>query len=116
MKNQRATTSETAPPKSGAPRAAERRARTMRKRRDAAAVLTILGVVLFASPLVSAIGSADGGGTVPLAVQYVFDVWAMLIAGAFIMARLLPRSEDASASDGADHVVHTAPSVDTLRT
>lgn len=89
------------PIKPDAPREAERRARKMRKRRDAAGILTVLGVVLFTSPLISAIGSAEGGGAVPLAVQYVFDVWAILIGAAFIMARVLPGSDDVSLTEPA---------------
>jgi hypothetical protein len=105
MKDGRAT-----PLKTGAPREVERRARIMRKRRDAAAVLTILGVVLFTSPLISAIGAADSREAVPLAVQYVFDVWAILIAAAFILARVLPGQEDTHASQGLDATDHSAPS------
>ena len=75
------------------PREAERRARSARKRRDAAAVLTIVGVILFASPLVSAVGSGTGDSAVPLAVQYVFNLWAALILAAFLLARALSGPE-----------------------
>lgn len=98
------------PATAGGPREAERRARSMRKKRDAAAILTVLGVVLFTSPLVSAIGSADGGGTVPLAVQYIFDIWAILIAAAFVLARVLPRAEDAQTAPSAEKTDHSSPS------
>lgn len=91
----------TVPNMGAAPRAVEQQARKMRKRRDASAILTVLGVVLFTSPLISAIGSAQGSGGVPVAVQYVFDIWAVLIAAAFIMSRLLPGVESAPRTNGA---------------
>ena len=79
-----------------AKREIERQTRKARKRRDAAAILTVLSIVLFASPLISAIGSAESSNSVPVAVQYVFDIWALLIAAAFLMSRLMPGHEDTS--------------------
>ncbi len=76
-----------------APRDAERSARAFQKRRDASALLTILGVIMFASPLISAFGTGTGQSAVPLAVQYVFNTWAALICGAFVVSRALSRPE-----------------------
>lgn len=91
-------------PRNPAPRQAERAARRLRKRRDAAAALTVLGVVIFMSPMVSAFGAAEGASAVPLAVQYIFNFWAILIIGAFLLSRALPRAEEqvAETSDEAD--------------
>lgn len=81
-----------------AAREAEYAARSFRKRRDASAVLTILGIIIFASPLVSAVGSGNGESAVPLAVQYVFNAWAALIGGAFLVSRALSKPETAAAA------------------
>lgn len=94
-------------------RRSDARARATRKWRDAAAILTVLGVILFASPLVSAIGSAEASGAVPLAVQYVFDVWAILIAAVFVLARLSPRDEDAASALSSDMPEPPATSANT---
>ena len=68
--------------------AADRRGQIGRKVRDLAAILPLLGVVFFASPLISAITGGDEG-ELPNAVFYIFVVWAVLIALAFILSRLL---------------------------
>ena len=66
-----------------------------RKRRDAAAVLPLAGIVLLASPLIDAF--ADGGmiGGIPVSVIYIFGVWFGLIALTARLARGLRDDEDA---------------------
>ncbi len=59
-----------------------------RKIRDLAALLPLLGVVFFASPLISAITGGEEGG-LPNAVLYIFAIWGALIATAFVLSRLL---------------------------
>ena len=86
-----------APAAMTSPKSDARRARAFRKWRDAAAVFTALGVVLFASPLVSAFGAGAGDSSVPLAVQFIFNFWAVLIVGAFVLSRLLRRTDPAGA-------------------
>lgn len=68
--------------------AADRRGQIGRKVRDLAAILPLLGVIFFASPLISAITGGDDG-ELPNAVFYIFAVWGALIALAFILSRLL---------------------------
>lgn len=68
--------------------AADRRSQIGRKLRDLAAILPLLGVILFASPLISAITGGDDG-VLPSAAFYVFAVWGALIALAFILSRFL---------------------------
>lgn len=68
--------------------AADRRSQIGRKLRDLAAILPLLGVILFASPLISAITGGDGG-KLPGAAFYVFAVWGVLIVLAFILSRFL---------------------------
>lgn len=68
--------------------AADRRSQIGRKLRDLAALLPLLGVLLFATPLISAITGGDDG-ELPSAVFYVFVVWGALIALAFFLSRVL---------------------------
>ena len=58
--------------------AADRRSQIGRKLRDLAALLPLLGVILFATPLISAI-TGGGDGELPSAAFYVFAVWGGLI-------------------------------------
>jgi hypothetical protein len=66
-----------------------------RKRRDAAAILPLLGIVLFASPLIDAFADAGLIGGIPVSVIYVFGVWFALIALTARLARGLREDEDA---------------------
>lgn len=97
----------------GKAKEAARKARAARKWRDAAAVLTALGVIIFASPLISAVASGDGDRAVPLAVQYVFNTWAALIVAAFFLARLLTRPDPET--DGATSADAPQPDEQPLR-
>ena len=68
--------------------AADRRGQIGRKIKDLAALAPILGVVLFASPLISAVtGGADS--ELPNVVLYIFAAWGVLIIIAFVMSLLL---------------------------
>ena len=72
-----------------------RAALARRRRRDAAAVLPLAGVVLFASPLIDAFAEAGLIGGIPVSVIYVFGVWFGLIALTARLARRLRDDEDA---------------------
>ncbi len=65
-----------------------------RKRRDAAAILPLVGVVLFASPLIDAFADAGPLWGIPGSVIYVFGVWFALIALTARLARGLRDDED----------------------
>lgn len=64
-----------------------------RKRRDRAAVLTIVGTILLMPPIAGAMESELRLFGVPLAVVYVFSVWAALIVGTALLA---PRLDEAT--------------------
>jgi hypothetical protein len=66
-----------------------------RKRRDAAAILPLAGIVLFASPLIDSFADAGLVGGIPVSVIYVFGVWFALIALTARLARGLRDDEDA---------------------
>lgn len=68
--------------------AADRRGQIGRKLRDLAGLLPLFGVILFASPLISAITGGDDG-ELPSAAFYVFAVWGGLIGLAFLLSRFL---------------------------
>ena len=58
--------------------------------RDAAALLPILGLVLFVPPVITLFAKSQlGVGGVPLIVVYVFATWIALIAAAAALARKL---------------------------
>lgn len=68
--------------------AADRRGQIARKTRDLAAILPLLGVIFFATPLISAVTGGEEGA-LPSAVFYIFAIWGGLIALAFVLSRLL---------------------------
>jgi hypothetical protein len=72
-----------------------RAALARRKRRDAAAVLPLAGIVLLASPLIDAVADAGLIGGIPVSAIYIFGVWFALIALTARLARRLRDDEDA---------------------
>ncbi len=74
--------------------AADRRGQIVRKTRDLAAILPLLGIIFFATPLISAITGGEES-ELPNAVFYIFAIWGCLIALAFILSRLLRSEADA---------------------
>jgi hypothetical protein len=69
-----------------------------RKLRDRSIALVLVGVVLLMPP-VAGISLIDGTfGGVPIPLLYVFAVWALLIAGAVVLARPLWDSDKAMAA------------------
>lgn len=78
---------------------ADRRAQQSRKRRDTAALITIAGVLLFATPLISALTLGPDTGAIPSAVLYIFGVWGFLIVLGALSARALEADDP---SDGPD--------------
>ncbi len=71
--------------------AADMRGQITRKTRDLAAILPLLGVIFFASPLISAITGGEEDELTSAAL-YIFSIWGGLIALAFVLSRIL-RSE-----------------------
>lgn len=69
-----------------------------RRRRDAALVLPIVGLVLFASPLLDIVAGWGSVMGLPAVVLYVFVAWFCLIALTVCLAGPLAR-DDAGAED-----------------
>ena len=68
--------------------AADRRSQIARKVRDLAVILPLLGVIFFATPLISAITGGDDAALSTASI-YVFAIWGALIALAFLLSRFL---------------------------
>lgn len=69
-----------------------------RKLHDRSIALVLVGVILLMPPVVG-ISLIDGKlGGVPIPLLYVFAVWALLIAGAVLLARPLRDSDKAMAA------------------
>jgi hypothetical protein len=62
-----------------------------RKRRDAAAILPLAGILLFASPLLDVVAGGGRLAGIPLAVVFVFGAWFGLIALTARLAATLSR-------------------------
>jgi hypothetical protein len=59
--------------------------------RDAATALPFVAAALLMPPLIGIFVSSIAPGGIPLIVLYIFTVWAMVILGAFVLARRLGR-------------------------
>ena len=69
--------------------------RRQRKTRDRALILTLVGLVLLMPPIAGVFQVPGRVFGVPLALVYLFIVWALLIAGAARLApALLQTAED----------------------
>lgn len=62
------------------------------KPRESAALLVCLGTVLLLPPVGLIFGKAYWIFDIPLPVFYLFGAWIVLVAGAFIISRVLPDS------------------------
>ncbi|MFT5447159.1 MAG: hypothetical protein ACI9DC_002334 [Gammaproteobacteria bacterium] len=86
------------------------------KVRDRALVLPLLGILLLVSPLagISQLDAKPFG--VPFTLIYLFTVWAVLIAGAYALARRLRDGDAASSSsDSLDLTTAAADEADADR-
>lgn len=64
-----------------------------RKTEHAAFMLPVFGALLLLPPLLDAFAVPHRLFGVPVEVVYLFTVWLLLIAGAAVMSRRLPRPE-----------------------
>ncbi|MYZ47561.1 hypothetical protein [Propylenella binzhouense] len=73
----------------------------MRERRlhEFAFLLPWLGVFLTTPPTILALASWSRAAGFPVFIVYIFAVWAMLIAAAFLLARRLPWSDERQGAD-----------------
>lgn len=69
-----------------------------RKRRDLAALLPIIGTLLFVSPFVTTFNQRDDANVTGTAI-YIFCIWAVLIIGAFFLSRILRKEVPKSIED-----------------
>lgn len=71
---------------------------SQRKIRDRSTALLLAGIIMLLPPIagISLIETKIGG--VPFALLYVFVMWALLIAGAAVLARPLRESESRTSS------------------
>lgn len=68
-----------------------------RKARDRAAILPLVGAILFLPPVAGVFRMEASIGGIPLIVVCIFGVWAALIAGAAVLA---PRLAEADGETG----------------
>lgn len=61
--------------------------------RDVAIILPFIATVLFMPPIVLIFTAPLLIGGVPLIIVYIFGAWALMIAVAFLVARILGRAE-----------------------
>ncbi len=75
-----------------------------RKARDRAAILPLIGALLLTPPLAGIFQIEARIGGVPFLLVYLFAVWALLIAGAAVLARRLGEAGtgDEEGEAGAD--------------
>lgn len=66
----------------------ERRSYRLRRLRDAAKFLPFLGLVLWLVPLLWPVEGADAASNA-MALQYIFGVWAVLIAVVFVISQMV---------------------------
>jgi hypothetical protein len=64
---------------------------TSQKKRDSAALLPLLGVLLFVTPLISVVTSGNNSFPLPNTVIYIFGAWLLLIVFSFLLARVLKK-------------------------
>ena len=75
----------------------------VRKARDRALVLPLIGLILLLPPVASIVPTGVRVGGVPLVLAYIFLVWAGLIAVAAALSRGLAKEDAASASSRAQN-------------
>lgn len=94
MKSQRATDTKT----KAEPLSTDVNLSAQRKRRDLAALLPIIGALFFVSPFVSTLNQSEDASVTGTAV-YIFSIWALLIIGAFFLARILRTEKPENTED-----------------
>lgn len=67
----------------------DKSARRLRKLRDIAFIIPLIGLVLLASPVMNALAGIWIPDNTGGAIGYVFVIWAGLIGAAFLLSRYL---------------------------
>ncbi len=68
---------------------ADKKARRNRKKRELALILPVIGVILLLTPIIKSFTGASETSPLISAMLFIFGVWALLIAAAFILSRSL---------------------------
>lgn len=72
----------------------ERSNRDSRKREHIAFMLPVIGWLLIVPPLLTLFGVHSWLFGAPLQTVYLFAVWLTMIAGALVLSRLMPGTQD----------------------
>jgi hypothetical protein len=65
-----------------------------KKTKDFSALLPILGILLFVTPLISLIPSTGETAQLPRSAVYVFGAWFLLIVLAFLLSKALRKADE----------------------
>jgi hypothetical protein len=66
----------------------------LRKMRDSAALLPLLGLLVFVTPLITLFTSSQETTQLPRSMLYVFGVWFLLIILAFLLSKAIGNSDE----------------------
>jgi len=69
--------------------AANKKTRRSRKKRELALILPLVGVILLLTPILKSFTIDNQTTPLTSTLLFIFSVWAILIAAAFILSRVL---------------------------
>lgn len=72
-----------------------------RRTRDLAVLLPVVAAILFLPPVILLFAAPVTVAGIPLIVVHVFSAWAVLVLGAFLVARRLAREGEAEPPEEA---------------
>jgi hypothetical protein len=80
-----------------------------RRIRDLAVLLPVVAAILFLPPAILLFAAPVSVAGIPLIVVHIFGAWAVLVLGAFFVARSLAKEEAAGQQDEAEGRADAAP-------
>lgn len=69
--------------------AANKKTRRSRKKREVALILPVIGIILLLTPILKSFTISNEASPLTSTLLFIFGVWAVLIAAAFILSRAL---------------------------